>query len=72
MHCNGEAPQRININTADAWLLQALPGIGEVWAERIIKYRTEHGPFESIEDLKKVPDFRDSTFEKLKDKITVH
>ncbi|MCL0097294.1 ComEA family DNA-binding protein [Dehalococcoidia bacterium] len=68
----GEAPQRININTADAWLLRALPGIGEVLSERIIEYRTEHGPFESIDELKKVRGIRESTFERLRDKITVH
>ncbi|MCL0092127.1 ComEA family DNA-binding protein [Dehalococcoidia bacterium] len=68
----GETPQRININTADAWLLRALPGIGEVLSERIIEYRTEHGPFESIDELKKVRGIRESTFERLKGKITVH
>ncbi|MFW0859902.1 MAG: helix-hairpin-helix domain-containing protein [Dehalococcoidia bacterium] len=68
----GEAPQRININTAEIWLLRALPGIGDVLAERIIEYRTEHGPFGSIEELKRVRGIRESVFEKLKDKITVH
>jgi len=68
----GEAPQRVNINTADAWLLNALPGIGEVLSERIIEHRTEHGPFESIYELKEVRGIRQETFEKLRDKITVH
>ena len=68
----GEAPQRVNINTADAWLLEALPGIGEVLAARIIEHRTEHGPFESIEELKEVQGIRPAIYHKVRDKITVH
>ena len=68
----GESSQRININTADVWLLDALPGIGETLAERIIEYRIQNGPFESIDDLQKVKGISTSTFEKIKDKITVH
>ena len=67
----GESSQRININTADVWLLDALPGIGETLAERIIEFRIENGPFESIDDLKKVKGIRKATFEKIEDKITV-
>ncbi len=67
----GEAPQRININTAEPWLLQALPGIGEILAQRIIDYRTANGRFLSIEDLMNVEGIGSSVFEKIKDKITV-
>jgi competence protein ComEA len=62
----------VNINTAEAWLLEALPGIGEVLARRIIDYRDENGPFLRIEDLKMVEGIGASTFDRLKDKITVH
>ncbi len=68
----GEAQQRININTAEAWLLDALPGIGDATAQIIIEYRTENGPFENIEDLKNVKGIGDSSFAKLEDKITVY
>ncbi len=68
----GESSQRVNINTADAWLLDALPGIGESTAERIIEYRTGTAAFESIEDLTNVKGIGDSTLEKLKDKIAVY
>ena len=44
----------ININTADKELLTTLPGIGEVLAERIIAYREENGPFQSISQLRNV------------------
>jgi competence protein ComEA len=61
----GEIPQRVNINTADAWLLDALPGIGDILAARIIERR----PFESIEELKAL--MRLETFERIRDKIKV-
>jgi len=68
----GDVPQKININTAEVWLLQVLPGIGEVLSQRIIAYRNDNGPFQRIEDLKKVEGIGTATFEKLKDKIAVH
>jgi len=67
----GEAPQRININTAEAWLLEALPGIGEALAQKIIGYRTVNGPFQQVEDLMNVDGIGLSVFDKVKDKITV-
>ncbi len=67
----GDVPQKINLNTAEAWLLQSLPGIGESLAQRIIDYRNENGSFQQIEDLKKVEGIGAATFEKLKDNITV-
>ena len=67
----GEVPQRIDINTAEAWLLEALPGIGEVLAQRIIDYRTVNGPFQEVEDLMNVEGIGLSVFDKVKDKITV-
>ena len=69
----GEAglPQRIDINRAEPWLLQALPGIGEVRAQAIVAYRDEHGPFRRIEDLVKVSGIGPATFEKIRDYIAV-
>lgn len=45
---------KINVNVASKQELMTLPGIGEVMSERIIAYRTDVGPFQSIGDLKKV------------------
>ena len=65
------APQKINLNTAGAWLLTALPGIGETKAAAIIDYRNNHGPFVNIMELTKVAGFGASTLDALKDLITV-
>lgn len=43
--------RKININTANAALLQELPGIGEALASRIIAFREENGPFTDIRQL---------------------
>ncbi len=45
----------VNLNTADSDLLQTLPRVGPVLAERIIAWRTEHGKFTRPEDLDAVP-----------------
>jgi competence protein ComEA len=66
-----ELPQRININRAEAWLLEALPGIGEVNARAIIDYRQKNGPFHNIHELVKVEGIGTATYEKIKDLITV-
>lgn len=63
--------QKIDINRAEPWLLEALPGIGEVLAQRIVDYRSENGPFRTIEDLLKVSGIGSATLENLRDFITV-
>jgi competence protein ComEA len=47
-----------------------LPGIGEVYAERIIEYRTNK-KFSSIEEIKNIQGIGDKTFEKLKELISI-
>jgi comEA protein len=64
-------PQKININTASAELLDTLPGIGETRAQTIVNYRKEHGDFKRIEDLVEVAGIGSSTYENLKHLITV-
>ena len=54
-----------------SWVLEALPGIGEVLTQRIVDYRSENGPFKRIEDLLKVSGIGEATFENIKDYITV-
>jgi competence protein ComEA len=67
----GDAPQQVDINRAGAWLLEALPGVGEARAQAIIDYRREHGQFRDIYELTGVPGFGDASFEAIKDLITV-
>ena len=64
-------PQKINLNRAEAWLLQALPGIGETLAQRIINYRQRNGPFHNINELTKVEGIGAATYDKIKHLITV-
>ncbi len=61
----------VNINTADEAGLQTINGIGPAKAKTIIQYRTENGPFQSIDDLKKVSGFGDKTVERLRPLVTV-
>jgi competence protein ComEA len=63
--------QRININRAEAWLLEALPGIGEVRAQAIVDYRRENGPFRHTSELVNVEGIGTATYEKIKHLITV-
>jgi len=67
----GEQPQKINLNRAEAWLLEALPGIGETIAQAIIDYRQQNGPFRNISELIKVKGIGTATYEKIKHLITV-
>ncbi|MDR0300495.1 MAG: helix-hairpin-helix domain-containing protein [Streptococcaceae bacterium] len=62
---------KININTADLSQLQSLSGIGQKKAQDIIDYRTQNGPFKSIEDLGNVSGFGEKSLDKIKDSITV-
>ncbi len=61
----------ININTADAALLDTLPGIGPTYAARIVDYRTAHGPFARTEDIQNVSGIGPSTYADIAAFITV-
>ena len=63
--------QKIDINRAEAWLLEALPDIGGTRAQAIVEYRLHNGPFRHIEELTLVPGITRTTFEKLKDLVVV-
>jgi len=62
---------RVNLNTADATALEALPRIGPALAERIIAWREDNSGFTSIEDLLAVPGIGDKMLESLRDLVTV-
>jgi competence protein ComEA len=61
----------ININTASASELETLSGIGEVLAAEIVSYRTENGPFASVDELDEVSGIGPATLEDIRDQVTV-
>jgi competence protein ComEA len=61
----------VNLNTASAGDLEALPGIGAKTAARIIEYRQKNGPFKKVEELMNVRGVGEKNFLKLKPQITV-
>ncbi len=63
--------QKVNINTADVWLLAALPGIGDVRAQAIVAYRLENGPFRDVNELLNVEGLGTVTLENIRHLITV-
>ena len=64
-------PQRINLNLAEAWLLDALPGIGPDRAQAIIDYRNQNGSFHRTEDLLNVQGIGNTTLDTIRDLITL-
>lgn len=61
----------ININTASADQLDALPGVGAKLAARIVDYRQKNGGFKKVEDLMNVQGIGEKNFLKLKPLVTI-
>ena len=66
-----DGEELVNINTAVKQELMALPKIGPVTAERIIRFRDDFGPFQSIDDLAKIKGIGPKTLERLKIRIII-
>ena len=58
----------VDVNTAGVDELDTLYGIGPALAQRIIDYREEHGPFNSLEELLEVKGIGEATLEKFRDR----
>lgn len=70
----GSAPgaaAKVDLNTATASELDALPGVGPVTASKILDWRASHGRFESVAQLQDIPGIGDAKFAQLKDLVTV-
>jgi competence protein ComEA len=61
----------INLNTATAEQLDALPGVGPVLAAHIVDWRTQHGRFTSVDQLREVSGIGEAKFADLKSLVTV-
>lgn len=66
-----KGPQKIDINRAEAWLLAALPGIGEVGAGRIVAYREKNGLFRSVAELARVEGIGETTLSKIRNLVAI-
>jgi competence protein ComEA len=60
------AARPVELNTATAAELEALPGIGPSLAARVVAWRAKNGPFRSVEDLEKVPGIGPATATRLR------
>jgi len=66
-----DSPQKVDINRAEAWLLEALPGIGSDRANAIVEYRNQHGPFRNNGELTKVSGIGTTIFRQIEPLVTV-
>ena len=64
-------PAIVHLNSASADQLDALPGVGPVMAQRIIAYRTDHGPFTAVTQLQQVSGIGDAKYADLSPLVTV-
>ena len=61
-----EQVAKVSLNAGSVQDLQTLPGVGEVTAERIVAFRTQNGPFASVDDQIKVKGVGVKTLENLR------
>ncbi|MFJ6845960.1 helix-hairpin-helix domain-containing protein [Streptomyces griseoluteus] len=59
----------VSLGTATVEQLDTLPGVGPVLAQRIIDYRTQHGGFRSVEELRQVDGIGDRRFSDLRARV---
>lgn len=67
---NEENQEQVNINTADAGILESLDGIDQGIAERIINHRDNEGAFDNVDELKEVTLITTDEFKSIVDRIT--
>ena len=66
----GAATGPVSLSSATLEELDQLPGVGPITAQKIVDYRTEHGPFASVDDLDAVPGIGPTRIEQLRELVT--
>jgi competence protein ComEA len=61
-----KAAGKLSLGAATAAELEQLPGVGPVLAQRIVSWRTDHGPFRAVDDLNDVSGVGDALMEQLR------
>ena len=69
--CCVNAMDKININTAPVEQLSELDRVGAKYAQRIVEYRENVGPFKTPEEIMNVKGIGKKTWEANKDRIVV-
>ncbi len=62
--------EKVHLNTASAEDLERLPRIGPKMAQKILRWRTDHGPFRTVEDLAEIPGIGKKTIDEIRDMAT--
>lgn len=63
--------QKVDLNRAEKWLLEALPGIGSSRADAIVSYREENGPFKCTSEIMRISGIGTKTFQQIESMISV-
>jgi len=67
-----DSPQGVvNVNTASAAQLEAIPGVGPALASRIVEHRDKNGAFKKVEDLMLVRGIGEKSFERLRPWVAI-
>ncbi len=61
---------KVSLAVATVEQLDELPGVGPVTAQKIVDWRTAHGPFRSVDDLDQIPGIGPARIEQLRDLVT--
>lgn len=64
-------PGPLDLNTASPIQLDTLPGVGSVTAQRIVEWRTKHGRFSKVDQLREVDGIGPAKYESLRELVTV-
>jgi len=68
----GAAAEPVDINTAGVERLVELDGIGAVYAQRIVDYREQHGPFDAVDQLADVNGIGPKTLDDIREQVVVN